>query len=107
VSNIWSIPACANNGCTATLSNLTFDGALSGSSGNSVCAAMTKLFQQAIANLLNNCRATASGTTCGATSSFDPRPVICDVQQAIDTCDRTTILNKANFYQSLNTGICP
>lgn len=60
---------------------------------------MTKLFQQAIANMLNNCRATSG--------SFDPTGVICDVQQAIDTCNRTTILNKANFYQSLNSGICP
>ncbi len=81
--------------CASSLSGLTFDRALSGACGNNLCAAETKLFQQAVAALLNACRAGQSISG-----------IISDVQAALNTCDRTTILNEASFLQSTNGGTC-
>jgi hypothetical protein len=93
---VWTIPSgpqCGN--CATSLASLTFDGALNGSGGNSLCAAETKLFQQAVAALLNACRAGQSISG-----------IISDVQAALNSCDRTTILNEASILQGTNGGTC-
>jgi len=53
------------------------------------------LFQQAVAALLNACRAGQS--VAG---------IIAEVQAALNTCNRTTILNEASHLQTLNAGSC-
>jgi hypothetical protein len=53
------------------------------------------MFQQAVAALLNACR--AGQPVAG---------IITEVQNALNTCNRTTILNEAAALQSRNAGSC-
>jgi len=84
--------------CGCDFSSLTFLEALGLSSGNTICEAQGKLFQMGVSALLNAC--TGSGVNYPLTTA----QIISEVNTAIDSCDRTTILNEASRLDGFNNG---
>jgi hypothetical protein len=86
------------NKCGCDFSTLTFQQALSLSSGNTICDAQGKLFQMGVAALLNAC----SGS--GVNFPISTAQIISEVNTAIDSCDRSQILGEASALDALNNG---
>jgi hypothetical protein len=87
--------------CGCNFSTLTLLEALGGSGGNTICDAQEKLYQQAIAALLNACDLNGNYPLTTA-------QVIAEVNAALASCDRATILGEASRLQNFNSNlVCP
>jgi hypothetical protein len=87
------------NTCGCNYNTLTMLQALRLSSfGRSVCGAQGKLYQAAVAALLNACSVNYPLTTA---------QIIAEVNAALASCDRTTILNEASRLNTFNNLGCP
>jgi hypothetical protein len=75
--------------------------ALSLSSGPTVCDAMGKLLSQGVAAALNAC------PTSGVAYPLTLAQVISEVNTAISSCDRTTILSESERLDHFNNLGCP
>jgi hypothetical protein len=96
---VWTIN-CSQGGCASKLAGLTFDGALNGSSGSTLCDADAKLFQQAVAALLSAC-------SLGGNYPLTDAQIRSEVQTALDSCNRATVLAEATRLQQFNSLPCP
>ena len=86
------------NACGCDFSSLTMLQALGQSSGSTLCAAQGKLFQQAVAALLNACPGS------GVAYPLSTAQIRSEVNAALSSCDRTTILNEATRLSGFNAG---
>jgi len=94
VSTVFNTSAC---GCN--FSTLTFDQALQGEGGNTICDAELILFRAAIAALLNTCGGSGVNYPLGTSA------IIAEVNGVlVAPCDRTTILNEASRLDTFNNG---
>jgi hypothetical protein len=82
--------------CGCNFSSLTMLQALNGSSGNTVCDAQAKLYQMAAAALLNAC----------STVEYPlmRTQIVSEVNAALGSCSRDTILNEASRISGFNNG---
>jgi hypothetical protein len=75
--------------------------ALSFSSGPTICDAQAKLYQMGVSALLNAC----SGS--GVSYPLTTVQIIAEVNAALQSCDRTTILSEASRLNGFNNLPCP
>jgi hypothetical protein len=86
--------------CGCNFSSLTFRQALSGKGGTTICAAQAKLFQAAVAALLN---------ACSVNYPLSTAQIIAEVNAALASCDKSTILAEASRldgFNNLGASIC-
>jgi hypothetical protein len=79
--------------CGCNFSSLTFRQALSGKGGSTICAAQLKLYQAAVAALLN---------ACSVNYSLSTAQIINEVNAALASCDKSTILAEASRLDTFN-----
>jgi hypothetical protein len=85
--------------CGCNFSSLTFLQALQGAGfGPTVCNAQAKLYQMGVAALLNACPGS------GVAYPLSTAQVISEVNTALQSCDRTAILNEAGRLDGFNNG---
>ncbi len=85
--------------CGCDFSSLTFLQALQGAGfGPTVCNAQSKLYQMGVAALLNACPGS------GVAYALSTAQVISEVNTALQSCSRTTILNEATRLDGFNNG---
>ncbi len=90
--------------CGCSFGSLTFLQALQGAGfGPTVCNAQAKLYQMGVAALLNACPGS------GVAYALSTAQVISEVNTALQSCNRTTILNEAGRLDGFNNGSggCP
>jgi len=85
--------------CGCNFNSLTFLQALSGSSGPTICDAQAKLYQMGVSALLNACN---SGLSYPLTTA----QIISEVNTALQSCDRSTILSEASRLNGFNNLPC-
>ncbi len=85
--------------CGCDFSSLTFLQALQGAGfGPTVCNAQAKLYQMGVAALLNACPGS------GVAYPLSTAQIIMEVNTALQSCNRTTILNEAGRLDGFNNG---
>jgi hypothetical protein len=84
------------NICGCDFSSLTMLQALSGSSGNTICDAQAKLYQMAVAALLNACSTVEYPLTT-------PQ-IVFEVNATLASCSRDAILSEASRLNGFNNG---
>jgi hypothetical protein len=84
--------------CSCDFRSLTFLQALSGSSGPTICDAQAKLYQQAVSALLN---------ACSVSYPLSRAQIISEVNTALQSCNRSTILFQARRLNGSNNLGCP
>jgi hypothetical protein len=84
--------------CGCDFSSLTFLQALQGAGfGPTVCNAQAKLYQMGVAALLDAC-------ALGANYPLSTAQIIAEVNAALQSCDRNTILSEASRLDGFNNG---
>jgi len=72
--------------------------ALSLKGGSTICGAQETLYRAAVAALLN---------ACSVSYPLSTAQVIAEVNTALQSCDRSTVLNEAGRLDSFNNLGCP
>jgi hypothetical protein len=98
VSSVFTIPSCVNSSCIP--GNLTLLQALSLPGGKSPCGAAQNLLRAGVAALLSAC-------DLNGNYPLSTAQVINEVNAALATCDRKTILAEAVRLDTFNNLPCP